>query len=62
MSEGHAGFVLPLLRPGMRVLDVGCGAAVNTLSLGTAAHPVHVLGFDRDPGSVAAAHRAARHA
>lgn len=62
MSEGHAGFVLPLLRSGMRVLDVGCGAAVNTLSLGTAAHPIRVLGLDRDPDSVAAAHRAARHA
>jgi ubiquinone/menaquinone biosynthesis C-methylase UbiE len=52
--EGHAGFVLPLLRPGMRVLHVGCvrqedrGGARSTASLGTAVHPIHVIGLDTD--------------
>lgn len=47
------GFVLPLLRSGMRVLHVGCTAGGLTRSLGTAAHPIHVLGVDADPGLLA---------
>ncbi|OQO92895.1 SAM-dependent methyltransferase [Saccharomonospora piscinae] len=61
MSEGHAvhtGFVVPLLRPGMRVLDVGCRGAVTTASLGTATHPVHVLGLGGDPEQLRRARRA----
>ncbi|WP_245976333.1 class I SAM-dependent methyltransferase [Amycolatopsis palatopharyngis] len=46
---GDAGFVLPLLRPGMRVLDVGCGLGAVTLGFGTAVHPVQVLGVDPEP-------------
>ncbi|PRX44759.1 ubiquinone/menaquinone biosynthesis C-methylase UbiE [Prauserella shujinwangii] len=66
MLEGYApeaaGFVLPLLRSGMRVLDVGCQGGTATLSLGTAVHPVHAVGVDRDHGRLAAARQSARRA
>ncbi|PXY31233.1 methyltransferase domain-containing protein [Prauserella muralis] len=64
MLEGYAadaaGFVLPLLRPGNLVLDVGRGEA--TLTLGTAAHPLRVLGVDADLARAAGARAAARRA
>lgn len=46
----------------MRVLDVGCGEGVTTRSLGTAVHPIHVLGLGPDPDELARARRATRHA
>lgn len=67
MSEGqagHANFVLPLLRPGMRVLAVGCvlpggrGDVRLTTSLGTATHPLHVVGLDTDVEGLRQARRA----
>ncbi|CAM3059250.1 methyltransferase domain-containing protein [Saccharomonospora xinjiangensis] len=67
MSEGqagHASFVLPLLRPGMRVLAVGCvprrgrGDGRLMASLGTATHPLHVVGLDTDVDGLRAARRA----
>ncbi len=32
-TENSAGYLLPLLRPGMRVLDVGCGPGTITMDL-----------------------------
>ena len=32
-AENSAGYLLPLLRPGMRVLDVGCGPGTITMDL-----------------------------
>lgn len=49
--------MVPLLRPGMRVLDIGCGDGRRTTGLGTAVHPVHVLGLDVDPRRLAEARR-----
>ncbi|SFP66344.1 Methyltransferase domain-containing protein [Amycolatopsis arida] len=55
-----AGFVLPVLRPGMLVLDVGCGSGTLTRVLGTAVYPVRVLGVDPAPERVVEATTAAR--
>ncbi|MFC4002603.1 class I SAM-dependent methyltransferase [Prauserella oleivorans] len=62
MLEGYADFVLPTLTAGMRVLDVGCGDGAVTLCLGTAAHPIQVLGVDPDEGAIALARKAAARA
>ncbi|TKG69981.1 class I SAM-dependent methyltransferase [Prauserella endophytica] len=62
MLEGYAGFALPRLEPGMRVVDVGCGRGAITLSLGTAAHPISVLGVDADVAEVALARKSAERA
>jgi ubiquinone/menaquinone biosynthesis C-methylase UbiE len=53
----RAEFALPLLHPGARVLDVGCGPGSITLGLSPAAH---VLGVDVEPGQVEIARRAAK--
>ena len=44
-AASHAAFLLPHLRPGMRVLDLGCGPGSITAGLGDGA-----VGIDLDPG------------
>jgi len=43
------GFFLPHLRPGMRVLDCGCGVGSITLDLAELVAPGQVIGIDLDP-------------
>jgi ubiquinone/menaquinone biosynthesis C-methylase UbiE len=47
-AEGHGAFLLPYLKPGMRLLDCGCGP--GTLTIGFARHvaPAEAIGIDRD--------------
>lgn len=47
-AEREAAFFLPYLRPGMRVLDVGCGPGSITVGLAQAVKPGSVVGVDRE--------------
>jgi SAM-dependent methyltransferase len=58
--ENSAGYLLPHLRPGMDVLDVGCGPGTITAGLAERVSPGAVVGIDRSADVVAAA--AAEHA
>jgi SAM-dependent methyltransferase len=48
-------FFLQHLRPGMRVLDVGCGPGSITLGLAEAVYPGEVVGIDQQSSQVAQA-------
>lgn len=55
-AANSAAYLVPHLRPGMRVLDVGCGPGSITADLATAAGPDgEVLGVDLSADVVAAA-------
>ena len=47
-----AAFLLPHLRPGMRLLDVGCGPGSITLGLAEAVAPGEAVGIDRQPAQL----------
>lgn len=54
-AENSAGYLLPLLSPGMRLLDVGCGPGTITLDLADRVAPGFTVGVDRDEGVLAEA-------
>jgi ubiquinone/menaquinone biosynthesis C-methylase UbiE len=51
-AETHAAFVLPILRPDWRVLDLGCGPGTITVGLATRVPCGSVLGIDIHPGQI----------
>src|ERR1700742_5236512 len=56
-AENSAGYLLPFLAPGARLLDVGCGPGTITLDLAARIAPGETVGVDRDAGVVADAQR-----
>lgn len=48
--ENSAGYLLASLRPGLRVLDLGCGAGTITTGLAARVAPGPVIAIDIDPG------------
>ena len=57
MAETHAAFFLPRLRPGMRLLDCGCGPGSITRGLAAAVAPGEVIGVDLEPSQLDLARR-----
>lgn len=55
-ASQDAAFFLPSLRPGIRVLDLGCGPGSITVGLAEAVAPGQVVGVDLQPSQVAQAH------
>jgi SAM-dependent methyltransferase len=56
-AENSAGYLLPLLSPGMRLLDVGCGPGTITLDLAAHVSPGETVGVDREAAVIAEARR-----
>jgi ubiquinone/menaquinone biosynthesis C-methylase UbiE len=59
-AETTAWFLLPCLRPGMRLLDGGCGPATITVGLAELVAPGEVVGIDLAPVQVERARALAR--
>lgn len=57
-AENSAGYLLPYLRPGMALLDVGCGPGTLTADLATRVAPGRVVAIDRSESVVAEARTA----
>ncbi len=58
-AESHAGYLLPHLKAGDRVLDFGCGPGTITVGLAKAVEPGEAHGIDMEESQVALARAAA---
>ncbi len=59
-AHSNAAHLLPHLKPGIRVLDFGCGPGSITLGLATAVDPGEVHGVDKEQSQVEFARAAAQ--
>ncbi len=57
--ETHAAHLLPYLKPGLRVLDFGCGPGTITVGLARAVEPGEVHGIDMEQSQIELARAAA---
>ena len=58
-ATNSAGYLLPRLKPGMRLLDLGCGPGTITVGLSEAVSPGEVHGIDMEESQVGLAQSAA---
>ncbi|WP_346621110.1 methyltransferase domain-containing protein [Blastococcus montanus] len=58
-AENSAAYLLPALRPGLDLLDVGCGPGTITVDLASRVAPGRVLGIDVSPDPLPEARAAA---
>jgi ubiquinone/menaquinone biosynthesis C-methylase UbiE len=58
-AENSAGYLLPSLRPGLDLLDVGCGPGTITVDLAALVAPGRVVGLDLSADPLAEARAAA---
>jgi SAM-dependent methyltransferase len=56
-AENSAGYLLPYLRSGLSLLDIGCGPGTITVDLGRRVAPASVIGVDRERAVIAEATR-----
>lgn len=61
-AASHAAFFLSYLRPGMSVLDCGCGPGTMTLDLAQHVRPGSVIGIDQADSQIQLAQAAAQQA
>src|SRR5262249_53979291 len=54
-ASRNAAFLLPHLRPGMSIVDVGCGPGAITIGLAEVVAPAVVIGIDLDQDAIARA-------
>jgi SAM-dependent methyltransferase len=58
-AQTHAAFFLPCLRPGLSILDIGCGPGEITVGLADAVAPGAVVGIDQGAEQLARARQRA---
>jgi ubiquinone/menaquinone biosynthesis C-methylase UbiE len=51
-AENSAGYLLPLVHPGMDLLDVGCGPGTITVDLAARVAPGRTVGIDSAPAAI----------
>ena len=59
-AQTHAAYLLPHLKPGLRVLDFGCGPGTISVGLAKAVEPGEVHGIDMEESQIGLARAAAQ--